>query len=344
MPKSNASSVSHWLSCLLSSCGLLIALSTVDRYASAEETSAQVLAKAQAARIENETSLTSASGNGRLKVVVVDQQNLETLEVTDASIRLKYAGSKFSFLIENRFRLRPVESKRRGQRETWQETGIAKELVMFDGDALYSVQWMRDGTCAGSIYFAFKRQAVLDAAGFPFEHPVHIWKEAVNLSAVRSDLTKVTPLIGGGFIAEQLVGSNRLRIFMFDRFGYDLRRVSTERLSDGMPLERYDLSWKEASGTFFVDTFTHTKAYQVETDPLTNTEQVVSRRTVRIEYDDFAVNEPVPSSAFQLASFRIPVGTEFVDRRSSTQLFAPVFEFDGKELDRKLAQPSHGAR
>lgn len=297
-----------------------------------EPATASYLAQADSARMDNEERLKTALGTGLLKMSVHNAGEKQPLEITDAVIKVLYDSPKFLIEIDNRTRLRELQADAGQAGHQWKPTDVSKEAILFDGEALYQAIWDQAHVCRGEVYFAFSRQAVLRSAGFPFEHPIHIWREALNLSRVKAERTQVTPLRSGGFMAIETMSSYDTKFFIFDRFGYDLRRVSTQRTDNGLPIREYSLKWDESNGVFFLRQFTNTVTKMLS-NPRTEEHEVVSKSTTTVEYDSFEVNLPIAANRFSVAAMGVPSGTRFVDKRRRTQRNPAILEFDGDNLN-----------
>lgn len=294
--------------------------------------SAAILEAAKSARLNNEANLKSAIGHGSIKVTILDHRSLKSHEVTDASISVWYAPSRFAVRIKNRLRLRWGTNANDGESAGWVDSNVAEELILFDGERLFSVKWLRDGTCTGEVDFAFKRQAVLGAAGFPFEHPIHIWQDALNISRLKADRTRIKPLQGGGFMAVESMNNLETKIYMLGEFGYDLRRVIKLQIDTGVPIREYAMNWGESDGVYYVKNLSHSQA-KTEHSLMSDEMEVVSKKTFRIQYDDFQINLRVPKTAFELAASNIPAGTVFHDNRTSgAKKSSLLYVFDGTQL------------
>lgn len=291
-----------------------------------------LLSKAEAARLDNENRLKTASGKAQLRSEILLAEAEKPLVVTDATMTINYDAPNFAILIDHHRRMREVANDRSSASRRWEVAEKRKVLVIFDGEALYSIDWDRTGNCSGEIYFAFSRQQVLRSAGFPFEHPVHIWREALNLSKIKPSRTRIIPRVSGGFMAIEKMASYDTRFFLFDRFGYDLRRVSTQRLDSGIPIREYTLHWEEADdNVFFLKEFAHTRTRMKE-NPLTREQDFESETTTSVRFDEIAINADLPSDAFRLATYGVPAGTRFVDKRRRSQRNRGLLEFDGSKF------------
>ncbi len=294
------------------------------------QTVEQALARADDARLDNEAKLKSADGTARLQQQIQEADADAPLTLLDASMSVSYDAPKFAIEITNDIRLREIRNGASSRR--WEASAADKVLVIFDGEALYLVQWDRRGGCEGEIYFAFSRQAVLRSAGFPFEHPIHIWREALNISTIKASRTEITPRVSGGFMAIERMASYDRKFFLFDRFGYDLRRVSTQRSDNGIPIREYSLRWEESpSGVFYLSEFANTVT-KTRASVISDEQEFVSKLTTKVSYDRFDVNIEVPVSRFRIETYDIPPGTKFVDKRRRTQRNSATLEFDGTKL------------
>jgi len=291
-----------------------------------------LLSAAEAARLDNEDRLKTARGKAQLRSEILLADYEKPLVVTDATMTINYDAPNFAILIDHQRRMREVANDRSSSSRRWEVAAQRKVLVVFDGEALYSIEWDRTGNCSGEIFFAFSRQQVLRSAGFPFEHPIHIWREALNLSKIKPSRTRIIPRVSGGFMAIEKMASYDTRFFLFDRFGYDLRRVSTQRLDSGIPIREYTLHWEEAEdGVFFLKEFAHTRTRMKE-NPLTREQDFESETTTSVRFDQLAVNTDLPDNTFRLATYGVPAGTRFVDKRRRSQRNRGLLEFNGNEF------------
>lgn len=291
-----------------------------------------VLNQADAARLDNEAKLKSAFGTANLQQEIFEAGAKRPLTLTKATMKLAYDSPKFLIEIDNEIRLRETTNAAGQGGRRWRASEIAKVLVLFDGEALYLVEWDDRGGCQGEIYFAFSRQAVLRAAGFPFEHPIHIWREALNISQVKATRTTITPRTSGGFMATERMASYDRKFFIFDRFGYDLRRVSTQRTDNGIPIREYTLRWSpSAEEVYYLSEFSNTVT-KTGVSYIDSQQEFVSKTTTKVAYEEFEVNPKIPQQRFNINLQDIPAGTEFVDKRRRTQRNSATLKFDGAKL------------
>ncbi len=289
------------------------------------------LSEADSARLDLEQRLKSANATGTLSVNLQESSQPNSLQLTDATIELHYDSPKFCIKIVNRTRLRAKREDDKQWALPWLDAGVGQELILFDGEALYHAQWDRDNNCTGEIYFAFARQAVLRSAGFPFEHPVYIWKDALNISRVKPSRTEITPLVGGGFKAVETMTSYDTKFFIFDKFGYDLRRVSTQRTDNGIPIREYNLRWDTDGKIHYLTEFMNTVT-KTRVNPVTDEAEVISKLTTKVAYDSFTANQTVAPNHFKLSEQKIPLNTIFVDKRRTTRRNNTTLIFDGTKL------------
>ncbi|WP_145081997.1 hypothetical protein [Aureliella helgolandensis] len=310
--------------------------------AQAQSTIQEQLRLLEESRLNNEERLISAEGKGVLKRWFVDTDSAEPLQTTDATIDLLYDSSKFLLIINNHFRLQELRVRelveigdlvadRIPAGKQWEETNISKTLVLGDGDAIYSAEWLADGSCTGEIDFVFSRQSVLRTAGYPFEHPLHLWKEALNISRIKPEQTKLTPLASGGLIGIESLNTFNLKFYFFGDFGFDLRRVSTQRMDTGLPIREYSFDWGESAGVHYLKRFSST-INLTATNEITREHTIASKKTLEVDFVDFKVNQPIEKNRFLLSHSGIPIGTHFTDNRSQVAGREATLEFDGTRL------------
>ncbi|MCA9134684.1 MAG: hypothetical protein KDA45_16065, partial [Planctomycetales bacterium] len=212
---------------------------------------------------------------------------------------------------------------------------LAEQKILFDGKHVYALAETRSGLLQGDVYFDFNRQKVLRGAGLPFENPVQLWTEALNIE--RADLRQalLRPLVGGGFMGLLTRDTYRLKFYFFDRFGYDLRRVSSYRRGEDVPFRDCLLSWQEADGLHYV----HRYVSKLEEHSPPGEAAAPSRRVLEVEYRSFEANGPIDQALFRLPALEIPAGTPFDDHRVQVNGQPRRLHFDGSGLQEMAAAP-----
>ncbi|RMF39411.1 MAG: hypothetical protein D6753_13840 [Planctomycetota bacterium] len=277
---------------------------------------AELLERVRRSRDENARRLQSAYGSGRL-TYRIDEVGEPTVTALDSDIQFFYDRPKFRVHLAHNVRLqenvRPAGELDEDFRR-WTPSDLTEQVIVYDGDKLVSVEF-RAGQCTGEIYFGFARLAVLRAAGFPFEDPVTLWSQAINLDSSDPRELRVIPLDGGGFVGILQKSTYFIKLTFLDKFGYDLRRVSSIRNGEARPFRDYLLQWEQRGDVFFVQRFVNT----VSSAARDTASSAASSRQLSVEYTQFEANVQVSPDVFSLSSVVIPPGTEFLDKRSNVE-------------------------
>lgn len=274
--------------------------------------------KMQQARDKNLSALQTAFGSGKAYFEVHESADDEPLTVLDADVQIFWDSPKFRLHLAYETNL--TESVRRdGQREEnfekWSPSNIGERVIIYDGSQILSVEFDREGNCQGTIYFGFAKMAVMRNAGFPFEDPIRLWTQALNVEGLDLKNTEMTPLGNGGLIGLLQKNTYRMRFVLFDKFGYDLRRVSSYRTGESQPFRDYTMNWEPSGDAFYIQRFTNTVTSASHD---TGSDFQASRRRI-IEYSKFQSNVELDPTVFELSSVNIPDGTEFLDKRANVE-------------------------
>ncbi|GIW96798.1 MAG: hypothetical protein KatS3mg111_0131 [Pirellulaceae bacterium] len=267
-------------------------------------------------RDENAQRLTTAFGTGRVTSLVhnVDE---EPVVVLDAGIQFFYDRPKYRLHLAYDRRLEEnVRSVANTEMPSprWVDSPITEQVIVFDGDKLISIE-VRGRQTTGALYFGFARLAVMRAAGFPFEDPIHLWTQAINLDNVQPSEVRVMPMSDGSFVMEVPKSTYRLKLVFFDSFGYDLRRVSSIRTGETQPFRDFLMRWETSGQVHYVQRFVNevTSAAQDTAAAASNVRRLV------VDFQQFHANVAIDPQVFELASLSLPDGTLFLDKRINVE-------------------------
>lgn len=294
-----------------------------------------LIEEAKRSRDANSAQLKTAYATGKVRHTIDDGGPIITL--LDADIQVFYDAPNFRVhlvydqLLTEQFRnaKTPEESFVK-----WKPSSKAEQIILYNGSHLVSVSTERDQTCKGTIYFGFSKMTVLRNAGFPFEDPIQLWTQALSLEGLDPRALSITELKKGGFVGLMQKNRYRMKFFVCDEFGYDLRRVSSYRTGEQHPFRDYLLDWSHSQDVHYVTRFTNSWS---TANPDTGAEHGLVR-TLSVEYSEFQANPAIAPEVFSLASMSIPDGTKFSDKRSKV-------EFGPRELvfnDGQLTDTSSG--
>ncbi len=281
-------------------------------------TKQSLISQAAAVRDENADALRSAFGVGRVQYTVHEADQAQAVSVLDADIQVFFEKPKYRIHLVYEQKLNEsvrVPGQSAEDFERWTPSSLAEQVVIFDGDQITSLECHRDGHCEGTIYFGFAKMIVMRNAGFPFEDPVTLWSQALNLEGLDLQNTTLTRLDDGGFVGLLNKNTYRMKFFILDRFGYDLRRVSSYRIGESQPFRDYLLDWRESNGVHFVQRFSNVVT-SAGRDTGSNVQTV---RKLTVEYSMFNANVEVDPEVFRLSALGIPDNTPFLDKRSSVE-------------------------
>jgi hypothetical protein len=277
---------------------------------------ARLIDGAKRARDANASRLQSAYATGKVRHTIEDGGPVTTL--IDADVQVFYDAPKFRVhlvydqLLTEQFR----NSKSNDENfEKWKPSSKAEQLIVYNGSHLIAVTTERDGTCSGTIYFGFSKMTVLRNAGFPFEDPVQLWTQALSLEGLDQRALSITELQRGGFVGLMQKNRYRMKFFVCDNFGYDLRRVSSYRTGELHPFRDYLLDWSRSQDVYYVTRFSNSWS---SANPDTGAAHGVVR-SLSVEYSEFQANLAIAPEVFTLSSMSIPNGTKFIDKRSKVE-------------------------
>ncbi|MCR9292270.1 MAG: hypothetical protein NXI32_06090 [bacterium] len=280
------------------------------------ESKQQLIQQAVLARDSNAAQLNSAFGVGKIQYTVHEADQPEPVVVLDADIQMFFDQPKYRVHLVYEQKLNEsvrVQGQNEEDFERWSPSSLAEQVVMYDGEQIVSIECDHDRNCTGTIYFGFAKMAVMRNAGFPFEDPVSLWSQALHLEGLDLKNTSLTPLEQGGFVGLLSKNTYRMKFFVLDQFGYDLRRVSSYRIGETQPFRDYLLDWGESNGLHYVRRFTNVVT-SANRDTGSNVQTV---RKLSIEYSHFEANIPVSEEVFSLTAMGVPEGTPFLDKRST---------------------------
>ncbi len=195
---------------------------------------------------------------------------------------------------------------------------VTEQTLLFDGKTLTKAQRSSDGTCRGDIYFDFHRPNMLRTAGFPFENPIELWREPLQIDRADLLMAQTTPLTDGGFVGTLNKDTYRLKFYFLGSFGYDLRRVSSYRSGQDTPFRDWHLSWQIADGVPYVERLVRrSNTVSGENEPLGLTDTL--REQIELEYSHFKLPAAIDSAVFELSGINLPESTPFYDHRTNVE-------------------------
>lgn len=275
-------------------------------------------AKYRDAREANKAELKSAFGSGTVQYLVDESPTSAPIRVLDADLQVFWDAPKYRVHLVYEEKLSEAV-KQAGvsaqEFEKWVPANVSERIIIYDGSKITAVEFDRDRNCQGTIYFGFAKMAVMRTAGFPFEDPVSLWSQALNIEGLDAKNTKLTPLENGGCVGLLQKNTYRMKFFFLNDFGYDLRRVSSYRTGETQPFRDYMLKWGESNGAHYVQRFTNT----VTSASRDTGSSFQASRKLSVEYARFEANREIDPSVFDLASISIPEKTRFFDKRSSVE-------------------------
>ncbi len=289
--------------------------------ASDPATTQTLLAAAKLADQRLAEQLHTVVAQGRIRHTVY-LRDLNSPSVTvDADVQVFYDAPKFQLHLQYATDLAegPTESATDHKSNDENKATVATDqTLLFDGKTLTKVQHFSNGTCRGDIYFDFHRPNMLRIAGFPFENPIELWREPLQID--RADLLNAhsTPLTNGGFVGTLSKDTYRLKFYFLGSFGYDLRRVSSYRIGQETPFRDWHLSWQLADGIPYVERLerrSNTVSGENEPLGLTNT----LREQIELEYSHFSLSTAIDPAVFELAGLSLPESTPFYDHRTNVE-------------------------
>lgn len=297
---------------------LFLSLITASVCARANAQLPDLLNLAADAKAANEEALWSATGTGKVTYLVHEADQVAPTTVLDSDIEFFYEDSKFHVHLAHTQKL--VEAMRSENQadedyERWVPSGISEQYVIYDGKKVIAVDVLADGTYKGKIYFGFAKLGVMRSAGFPFENPVDLYSQALDVKSSDTRKAVLTRLSNGGFLGLLTKNTYRMKFFFLGQHGYDLRRVSSFRNGETQPFRDYLISWASEKGIHFVQRFTNTVT--TAHGNTGSSRQTTKRLTVH--YDDFRVNEAIEPKVFSLDSIPVPNGSVFLDKRANVE-------------------------
>ncbi len=266
----------------------------------------------------NAAQLKSAFGTGTIQQSIHEAGSTDPVILLDSDVQFFYDEPKFRIHLVHHERLReaikdnglPDEDFQR-----WVPSDISEQVILYDGEKVCSVEFRTESPCVGTIHFGFKKTGVLRAAGFPFESPVDLWSRVFNPQDVDLRTLSITPIAGGGFVGLIQKTTYQVKFVFLDKFGYDLRRVSSIRLGETQPFRDYLLTWDVSNGVYFVRRLTNT----VTTAHGDTASRGQTLKRLTVEYDMFEANTTIGPEVFLLSSIDLPDGTRFLDNRANIE-------------------------
>jgi hypothetical protein len=288
-----------------------------------------LLAAARQSRIETASRLQAGIGVGSVRHFQFEPGQIAPITTIDADIQVYFEAPKFHLRLQYATRVRENLADDVPAEDKWVATGLAEQVVIFDGETTYSVEFTVDGKCHGDVYFDFNCQNVLRSAGLPFENPVQLWPAALDIERADLEQAKLTQLAGGGFMGVLTKETYRMKFYFLDHFDFDLRRVSSYRTGEDTPFRDCLLQWRESNGVHYVRRF----VTKVSDRPAANGDAIgPARRELEVEYTTFDANVPIDGKWFDVTSIAMPHQTQFDDHRFNVNGKPKVLSFDGAAL------------
>lgn len=284
-------------------------------------TTQALLAAAKLADQRLAEQLHTVVAQGRIRHIVY-VRDLNSPSVTlDADVQVFYDAPKFQLHLQYATDL--AEGLTEGaafQKSDDQDKAavVTEQTLLFDGQTLTKLQRFSNGTCRGDIYFDFHCPNMLRIAGFPFENPIDLWREPLQID--RADLltARTTPLTDGGFVGMLSKDTYRLKFYFLGSFGYDLRRVSSYRIGQETPFRDWHLSWQRADGIPYVERLVRrSNTVNGENEPLGLTDTL--REQIELEYSHFSLPAAIDPSVFEFSVLDLPELTPFYDHRTNVE-------------------------
>ena len=258
----------------------------------------------------------SAFGVGRLQYRL-KEPNADEVILLDAGLQVFVKGEKYRvhLIYDTKLDDNADKQDQLDGEPRWVESEIIERVIIFDGEKIFSIATNEKGECSGIIYFGFAKMAVMRMAGYPFEDPIQIWRQAISLEGLDLSRTSISPFQNKGLLATMQKNTYRMRFFFLDDFSYDLRRVSSFRASESRPFRDYSLHWEMSNGIPYVHRFVNTT---MSAHGNTASREQTTKRTT-VEFSRFEYNSEISDLVFQLESVAIPDGSRFVDKRSAVE-------------------------
>lgn len=288
---------------------------------SAPATTQKLLAAAKLADQRLAEQLDTVVAQGRIRhIAYVRDLNSPSLTL-DADVQVFYQAPKFQLRLQYATDLAEGLTENATVQKSNDENKtpvVTDQTLLFDGQTLTKVQHFSNGTFRGDIYFDFHRPNMLRIAGFPFEDPIELWREPLQID--RADLltAHTTPLTNGGFVGTLNKDTYRLKFYFLGSFGYDLRRVSSYRIGQETPFRDWHLNWQLADGVPYVERLVRrSNTVSGENEPLGLTNTL--REQIELEYSHFSLAETIDPVVFELAGLDLPESTPFYDHRTNVE-------------------------
>lgn len=295
--------------------------------AAAPPTTAALLAAAKLADQRTAEQLQTVLARGRIRRIDYIRDLASPSVTLDADVQVYYDAPRF------RMQLQYAADRAAGAKlaaepklvageqpfsDEAQAVQVTEQTLLFDGQTLTTVKYWGDGSCRGDIYFDFHRPNMLRLAGFPFENPVELWREPLQID--RADLinAQTKPLTGGGFLGTLTKDTYRLKFYFLGSFGYDLRRVSSYRIGQETPFRDWHLTWQQTDGVHYVERLVRrSNTVGSENEPLGLTTTL--REQVELEYSQFSLPRAIEPETFELTGLGVPEATPFYDHRTNVE-------------------------
>ncbi|MEM7476113.1 MAG: hypothetical protein AAF483_14055 [Planctomycetota bacterium] len=281
----------------------------------------ETIKRSKEARDANASMLRTAVATGKIKYSL-QSPNQEPVQILDADIQVFYEAPKFRIHLAYETWLKEQTNdgtKSAVEFKKWLPSSISEQVIIYDGKHITTVSKLRPSPTdarpesEGSVCFSFSKMGIMRGAGFPFEDPITLWSQPLQLENLDTKNTTLTPFTGGGYTGLLTKNTYRMKFFMFSDFGYDLRRVSSYRTGESQPFRDYLLHWEESNGAFYVQKFTNVVATANQNTGSTSP----TLKRLSIEYSNFEANVPIDPAAFTLESVSVPAGTVFLDKRAN---------------------------
>jgi len=203
---------------------------------------------------------------------------------------------------------------------------FTERLVIFDGDAVYSIV-SSNGRHRGKIFFDFQQQHVLRSTGYPYVPPLQLWQAGIS-AQLDPQKVQIQKLNQQGQILSEVNAAYTTKYYFFDDFDFDLRRVIFTVPKAKLPFREISLRWGESQGVRYVSRYASKDRYLSDNPNM----PPVDSRNVEIEFSRFEANARIAEEVFTLASLNLPANTPFDDHRSNVGGQPKPLLWNGKAL------------
>jgi hypothetical protein len=324
-----------------------------------------LIADLNAARQKVDADLTSGFAVGTLRKQVESEAGTDIVE---SDIQVFFDAPKYRVHVANsRHQWHPTGARVEAF-SLHEEEHAADHIVIFDGEFVYEVEDAStkkidaaqpagesqaanndnngpavngerepaagaEPSAKGNVYFDFKQGAVLRNAGYPFNPPLHLWKDTIKLEQITEQKidgkqVDLQVLASGGMVLNLNQASYTTRYYLFDEFGFDFRRATLTLPEVRKPFRETTLYWEQVGGVHYVTRLAK-KDRHVSVNPKLDK---LNTRTFEIEFSTVDVNSQIDPRLFSLSSLGLDAGTPFDDHRSNIDGRPARRLWDGERL------------